>query len=203
MAMSMYDRDRDGVCDSPACANVVAVVRNSDPFWPGLAGIVRRALAPLGIQLDIQSTDVQTFFGTLLDPTTHTPLGLGARFIKDFPNAASYMTANFGSQSLPPNGINFSLVGASPAQLREWKYSVRTVPGIDDRIAACLSVTGQAEVRCWAALDQYVMTEVVPIVPLLFGTNAQTVSARVLNYSYDQFADAPALDQIALRPSAS
>jgi peptide/nickel transport system substrate-binding protein len=200
IAMSMYDRDHDGVCDAAACANVVAVVRNNDPFWPGLAGIVRRALAPLGIHLDVQSTDVQTFFGKLLDPTTHTPLSLGARFLKDFPNASSYMTANFGSESLPPDGTDFSLVGASPAQLRTWGYAVRNVPSVDDRIAACLSVTGEAEVRCWASLDQHVMTEVVSVVPLLFGTYAQTVSARVLNYSYDQFADGPALDQIALRP---
>jgi peptide/nickel transport system substrate-binding protein len=200
MAMSIHDRDRDGVCDAPACAKVVAVVRNTDRFWPGLAGIVKRALAPLGIHLDVRPSDVQTFFGTLLDPTTQTPLGLGARFIKDFPNASSYMTSNFGSEFLPPNGINFSLVGASPAQLRRWGYSVRTIPSVDDRIAACLSVTGQAAVRCWATLDQFMMTEVVPIVPLLFGTNAQTVSARVLSYAYDQFADEPALDQIALRP---
>jgi hypothetical protein len=59
---------------------------------------------------------------------------------------------------------------------------------------------GQPQIRCWAALDQYVMTEVVPVVPLLFGTDVLTVSARVLNFSFDQFADAPALDQIALRP---
>ena len=62
-------------------------------------------------------------------------------------------------------------------------------------------MTGQAQVQCWASLDQYVMTEVVPVVPLLFGINAETISANVLSYSYDQFADEPALDQIALRPT--
>jgi peptide/nickel transport system substrate-binding protein len=200
MVMSKYDTDGDGVCDAAACASVVAAVRNDEPFWPGLARTVRQALAPLGIALDAQSTDVMTFFQAILDPTTHTPLALGFRFAKDFPNASSYMSGNFGSDALPPLGGNVSLLGATSEQLRTWGYTVKSVPAVDDRIEGCLAATGQAQVRCWASLDQYVMTEVVPVVPLLFGTDVQTVSARVVNFSYDQFGNGPALEQIALRP---
>jgi peptide/nickel transport system substrate-binding protein len=200
MAMSKYDSDGDGVCDAPACAEVVAAVRNNEPFWPGLARIVGQALAPLGITLDVKSTDIVPFFQRILDPTTHTPLALGFRFAKDFPSASSYMSGNFGSSALPPSGANVSLLGATSEQLRTWGYTVTSVPAVDDRIDGCLAATGQAQVRCWASLDQYVMTEVVPVVPLLFGTDVQMVSARVVNFSYDQFGNGPALEQIALQP---
>ena len=46
------------------------------------------------------------------------------------------------------------------------------------------------------------MTEVVPRVPYMFMEHAVVVSERVVEYSFDQFADMPALDRIALAPGS-
>jgi len=79
---------------------------------------------------------------------------------------------------------------------------VTKVPSVDDRIDVCLTRTGTASTECWAELDQYLMTEVVPWVPLWFPSHAQVVSERVARYSFDQFVGLPALDRIALDPGA-
>jgi hypothetical protein len=42
------------------------------------------------------------------------------------------------------------------------------------------------------------MENVVPWVPYLFDNYVRTVSARVVNYTFDQFAGLPALDHIGL-----
>ena len=44
--------------------------------------------------------------------------------------------------------------------------------------------------QCWAELDQYLMTEVVPWVPYMFVNHVQVVSERVVAYSFDQFGGA-------------
>ena len=75
-----------------------------------------------------------------------------------------------------------------------------SVPSVDDRIDSCLVELGEAELRCWADLDQYLMEDVVPWVPFASEAHVQVVPSRVVRYSYDQFAILPALDQIALAP---
>ena len=77
---------------------------------------------------------------------------------------------------------------------------MKDVPGVDDRIDACLFELGEAQLRCWANLDQYLMEDVVPWVPTLSDVHVQVIPSRIARYSYDQFGDLPALDQIALRP---
>ena len=66
------------------------------------------------------------------------------------------------------------------------------------RSTACIPLTGDERVQCWADLDTYLMEEVVPWVPYLFDNNVVVLSAHVTNYSFDQFAGLPALDHIAV-----
>jgi hypothetical protein len=72
------------------------------------------------------------------------------------------------------------------------------LPSIDDRIDACLPLVGAAQFECWAALDQYVMENVVPVVPYAFDNYPSIMSARVVSYDYDQLWASPAWDRIAL-----
>jgi hypothetical protein len=76
---------------------------------------------------------------------------------------------------------------------------VTRVPSINGRIDRCLPLTGLDATRCWAALDKYLMQQVVPWVPVLDPLVAKAVSARVTSFSFDQFAIEPALDRIAVR----
>jgi hypothetical protein len=91
---------------------------------------------------------------------------------------------------------------ATPAQLRSWGYAVTTVPAVDDRIDQCLRLTGSAQLQCWASLDQYLMEEVVPWAPYAFESKVMVVSPRIVAFSFDQFANHPSLDRIALRPGS-
>jgi hypothetical protein len=70
---------------------------------------------------------------------------------------------------------------------------------VDERIDACLTKVGQAQLQCWVELDQYLMENVVPWVPYLSENQVQVVPARIVHYSHDQFSGLPALDRIALR----
>jgi hypothetical protein len=74
-----------------------------------------------------------------------------------------------------------------------------SVPTVDDRVNTCIPLTFREQVQCWAEFDQYLMEQVAAMVPLFFQLVALPASERVLNFSYDQFEVAPALDQIALR----
>jgi hypothetical protein len=54
-----------------------------------------------------------------------------------------------------------------------------------------------------AELDQLLMEQVVPWVPLVFQNHVYIVSRRVVAQSYDQLAALPALDRIAVAGGTS
>jgi hypothetical protein len=82
---------------------------------------------------------------------------------------------------------------------------VAVVPNVDGRIEACLPLTFGAQLRCWADLDQYLMTEVVPWIPLVGLTSGRVVSDRLARFSFDQAwgYPLPALDQIAVKAASN
>ena len=95
------------------------------------------------------------------------------------------------------------MVGVTPEMLTERGYAVVDVPSAEDQINACIPLTGDERVQCWADLDTYLMEEVVPWVPYLFDNDVVVLSANVTSYSFDQFAGLPALDRIAVEAGAS
>jgi peptide/nickel transport system substrate-binding protein len=203
MAQSTYDRNGDGICDAPACRNVYAAGRSDLPFFPKAARVIRDDLRKIGIDLHIDTfDDFQFMLSKVRDPKNHVPVTIGVRFAKDYPNATPFFTTVLSGASIFPNGSNLFLVGATSDQLAGWGYRTRTVPSIDARINQCVLEVGSVQTRCWADLDQVVMEEVVPYVPYLAGTETRIASTRVLNITYDQFADMPALDQIAVPPGS-
>ena len=73
-----------------------------------------------------------------------------------------------------------------------------SVESVDDEIAACGEVEGDALFQCWADFDTMLMEEVVPYAPYLFDNNVDIISDNVINYSFDQFAGLAAFDQMAV-----
>ena len=210
MARSKYDRDSDGICDAAVCRNVQLA---ETAVWPRpFDGVVRHDLSKIGIQVRIHRYSVDpaspdyiyASHGPLI-PAARTPLMANGWF-RDYPGGSAFFpelmdSANLGS--VHPVAFNdFSMLGASAGKLRQWRYPVRTVPGIDDRIRACSAVAGVAQQACWAQLDQFLMERVVPWVPFLFQSVTIFTSSRVARYSFDQATGVPALDQIALTPAA-
>src|SRR5204863_1558184 len=105
-------------------------------------------------------------------------------YVKDFPSPSAFFESLFPSRLLTdPNGQGDpALLGATPEELRRWKYPATSVPNVDDRMAACERVVFSAATQCWAAFDQYMTEQVAPWVPLLAWTGAEVVSSRVKSF---------------------
>jgi ABC-type transport system substrate-binding protein len=201
MRRSAYDHDRDGRCDDVSACRDVPVLVPYDPTFPNYlqtARILRSGLARLGVELSLHRMPFEEYFPFVDDPANHTALFLADGAIKDYPNGSAFFQ-RFTANPVPDH----SLVGASPADLRAWGYDVTDVPDVGWRYDRCAVQTGSAEVQCWADLDQYLMEQVVPWVPLLFHNRQRIVSSRVLDFSYDQFTALPALEQLPLRAGTS
>ena len=206
MRKSRYDRDRDGVCDAPGCSGLLAPARTDDPSILVLARIVRDNLRPIGIGLDVEAVDPDTYFEKLVLPEARVPVIPAIGVGPDTVNAASVLPGGFYGPLVGTQGsFNPSLVGASPQQLKKWKYTVTKVPNVDRKIAECIRLTAGAQIQCWAETDQLLMETVVPWVPYLYDGFAQVVSDRVARFTFSQssFVLLPAFDQIALKEGSS
>jgi ABC-type transport system substrate-binding protein len=201
MKQSRYDLNHDGTCSAPECKHLLALAINSvrndgGPKFVQMGSIIADNLSQIGIILDLKIPD-----GTLPNPYTYPnlklPLALTFGGFKSYMSASSIFVPGF---SRPAAGGNHSLVGATPDQLHQWGYSVSSVPGVDDRIHEC-SLGGERQARCWSELDMYLMEKVVPIAPYAEENVIQVIPPRVVKYSFDQFANSPAFDQIAVAAS--
>jgi hypothetical protein len=201
MSRSPYDRNHDGRCDDAVCDPIVVLVPDFD-YSHDLFDIVRRSLAKIGLSLEGKAVSPDDYFPRITDPETaptlHLPLAFFQAGFKDFPTGSNFFGRSFGLTS----GVDLSLVGASPQDLRKWGYRVRSVPTVTDRVSACENLVGRAQPVCWAAFDQYLMEQVVPWVPLLVHNRQRFLSDRVLNFTYDQFTTLPSIDRVALRPDS-
>jgi ABC-type transport system substrate-binding protein len=200
MALSAYDGDGDGVCDYPACDHVFALDTDF-----GIEAEAERAwiegLSQIGITLEIRRIpNVFRFLEISADPSRKIALNLGTFWYADYPNPSTFFPTQFRADGigLYPLG-NVSLVGARPDQLEAWGYDVADIPDVDAKIGECLALIGFGQTRCWAELDQLLMTEVVPWVPQVGYDYTTIVSERVVRFSVDQALGAwAAPDQIAL-----
>jgi peptide/nickel transport system substrate-binding protein len=201
MALSAYDSDGDGVCDDPVCQEILTVTDEADPY-PDQAALISQSLEPLGMTLDVKQFDRTTMYARIGDPGAQVPFGLAPAWGKDYANATTFAEPLFGNASIGPDSCcNYSLVGATPQQLQEFGYEVTEVPSVDEKIAECNPLGGDEQTQCFAELDELLMEDIVPWVPYLFDNYVRTVSTRVLNYTFDQFAGLPALERIALDTS--
>jgi peptide/nickel transport system substrate-binding protein len=202
MAASRYDANGDGVCDASACHGVRLLVNDSHPGEAGVARLIARQLAAIGVDIRVVVQDSGTFNSTFGQPRAHIPLRI-ADWIKDLTSGSTYFPPLFASPATGlSQGIGGSLLGATPELLRRWGYGVTSVPNVDARVEACLPLAFGAQTQCWARLDQYLMTDVVPWVPLVSATSVRLTSNQVAGVAFDQSPPTPmpALDRVALRP---
>jgi ABC-type transport system substrate-binding protein len=202
MRRSAYDHDGDGLCDAPVCGKIPVPVPDFD-YPKALFQIVRRSLGKIGLHL-VENPVTNEYYQQKDGPPDafarlHYPLVMDEGAFKNFPSGSDFFGRYFGAGS----GVDHSLMGATPSELRSWDYSVRSVPNASDRVRRCATEVGSSQPQCWAELDQYLMTEVVPWVPLLVHNRQRIVGDRVSSFTYDQFTTLPSLDRIALRPGTT
>jgi ABC-type transport system substrate-binding protein len=192
------------MCTADACRSLTLTVPQDSIERVKMGESIVKDLAPLGIDVILDPVDNASFFSALTDPSSHAAMALIA-FAKDFPGASDYFPTTFGSQNLVNGNGDPSLLGATPDQLRKWGYGVRSIPNVDGRMNQCQEAAFQAQVSCWASLDQYMMEAVVPWVPLIAWTGSIVVSSRVKAFSFDQSTPFPAasLDRVRLGSAAA
>lgn len=198
MAQSKYDSNQDGVCDAPECQNVlsVGVVGHTSEAQDQL---ISQNLQKIGIQLDVKSFENATAYGKVFDPKNHIPFSTFAGWIHDYPDAYTWFyPIMYGPNILDQYNTNYSMVGATPEQLKKYGYDVTDVPSMDAQIEKCFPLTGPDRTQCWADADTYLMTQIAPVVPLIFSNVTNIVSSRVLNFHYSAVDQAPSWEHLAL-----
>lgn len=204
MAASRYDHDGDGMCDDPACRNVVVggvvkgVGRAADESFTAQMG-----LRAIGIRLHVKLFHSNLkLFERFNEGRIAMTLEVSDAWFADYPNGTQFFTLLYSDAAIDPSCCNRTLVGASPDQLLALGHEPIDVPSVDDRIDACQTASGSDQAACWAQLDQFMMEQVVPVVPIMIPGVQTPFSTRVLHASIDQWTAVPALDQVALVPGA-
>jgi peptide/nickel transport system substrate-binding protein len=198
MALSAYDSDGDGICDAPECKNILTVTDREDPF-PAQAALLIQFLEPIGLMLDVKQLEAGTMYNQCNDANSHHALCAGPGWGKDYADGITFAEPLFASAGLWESCCNYSLLGASADQLKEWGYDVTEVPSVDEKVEECSAMEpGDERFQCWAELDRQLMEEVVPWVPYLFDTSVDIISENVEFYSFDQFAGIAAFDSMAV-----
>ena len=199
MRASRYDSDGDGTCDDPVCRGVLTVVDQADPY-PKQTALLQQTLEQLGITLDVRAFERTTMYSKCEDPSSQWQLCPSVSWGKDYPDGFTFGPPLFGREAIGPEACcNDTMVGITSQMLGERGYDPGIfIPSAEDQLAACIPLSGNERLQCWADLDTYLMEEVVPWVPYLFDNNVVVTSQRVVGWSFDQFAGLPALDRIAL-----
>lgn len=204
MARSPYDHDRDGICDDPACRGIVTL---DAAFWPAkLDRVWSDSFGSIGMALDIRRVAGLRVANALSDPESPAQLILTQSWEAEYPSPEPLFTSAFSAAGIGSAGSapNFSLCGAHRDQLAAWGYRGASVQSADMKIDECRTRIGPAQQQCWAELDQLLMLEIVPAIPVFGIEEIRIVSERVARYSADQPNGAyAALDQIALAADAT
>jgi hypothetical protein len=165
--------------------------------------LLEEIFGQLGITLDAKALERTTMYARCEDPRSNWVLCTAPSWGKDYADGYTFGPPLFSRSAIGPESCcNDTMVGVTSEMLRDRGYGPVDVPSAEERIDACIPLTGDERFQCWADLDRYLMEEVVPWVPYMFDNQVSVLSSRVTSFSLDQFAGLPALDRIALDPSA-
>jgi peptide/nickel transport system substrate-binding protein len=192
-SMAASDYVDGGRCTDPACDNVVVLV---DPALAAAIGSVRSTFRALGIDAAVRA--VENFYEDCQDPDIGAAMCIGDGWFADFPSAGNTLTALFGATY---EGVNLNHMGASPKELADLGWPVHRVPSVDRQIERCNEEAGVGQITCWTRLDQYLVSEVMPVVPLAFIRLIAISSPSIASFSWDQAFQAPALDRLEVAGS--
>lgn len=191
MAASRYG-DPAGRCIDPACRGVNVVLHGG---LDNLVEPVRASLASLGIQANVAVDD--DFYGACRDPARHEAMCLGNGWFLDYPSVGNLLLAEFGGPDITDSD-NWTHMGASLDDLKRLKVPVRAVPSVDSQIRRCNEEVGASQALCWTRLDQYVIAQIMPTVPLAFGQVVRVSSPAIRSFAWDQGFQEPAIDRLSV-----
>ena len=191
------------MCTDPACKNVLALGDNSGNN-PAMNSQIQQNLAKIGITLNLKQLNGSAIYAKILDPSSKIPLMLSPGWLMDYPDAFTFFYLPIeGTNILSQGNSNFTMIGATAAQMSKYGYSVTSVPGMDDQINKCVPLVGDARINCWADDDKYLMENIASIVPLTVNNVLNITSSRVVNYTYSAFDSQTSYSNVALAGGGS
>ena len=184
MAASRYATG--GRCTNTVCSGVAIVMRDT---LERTAPEFEDRLRELGI--DAQISIEPNPFGCV-DPQQPIAMCIGLGWGPDYPSADQYLGSFFASDGQ----LAATRLGATPKDLRRWGYDVTEVPSVDGQIDRCRREIGANQAPCWARIDQYIVSQLMPAVPIAEISPLRLSSARIGALPWDQIYLEPALDRI-------
>ena len=102
------------------------------------------------------------------DPNSQWGLCPSVSWGKDYPDGFTFGPPLFSQDAIGPESCcNDPMVGITPEMLQERGYDPSTeIPSAEDQIDACIPLSGDERLQCWAELDQYLMEDVTPVDPV-------------------------------------
>jgi peptide/nickel transport system substrate-binding protein len=190
MALSRYDSNRDGVCDSAMCLRVLFIGRTTPPEVNAIP-LLQQELAAIGVHLVIRELDgpAYTTFPTVRNLI---PISIHQSLMPLNPDPGGMARSLHSSGITCEDQINYSEVGIGEDKAREcrvlkWYRAVADhLPNVDGRIEACDRLAGDARASCWKEFDRYLMDEVVPWAPIRWPATEIAIGPSVTRFEYDQ-----------------
>jgi peptide/nickel transport system substrate-binding protein len=174
-------------CTDPVCDGVPIVIRDT---LRSVVPAFEDRLRALGIVADVTLSPSPY---DCVDYEQHVAMCIGMAWSPDYPSADQYLGAFFASDGQ----LATTTLGATPKRLRSWGYDVTKVPSVDDQVERCRKEIGADQAPCWARIDQYVMSQLLPAVPIAETSPLRLSSPGIGQLPWDQVYLEPALDRIA------
>jgi peptide/nickel transport system substrate-binding protein len=199
MRGSKYDLDRDGTCSAPQCKGVLLLSDTRD-VDPAITAVVEASAKKIGITFTVRA--VSGAFPLIQTPSRNIPIAEFTGWGKDYPDPLTFFEPLFASGSIIPQGNpNSSLIGITPAIAKKVgvKADVSGIPSVDSMLHRCAPLVGQPRLACYERLDAYLMTKVVPWVPVQWSNDHHITSARVTQWAFDQSTGSTGYAHVAVQ----
>jgi peptide/nickel transport system substrate-binding protein len=152
-----------------ARVSLVIRTRSDAPGFTDLAQAVQEQLAPLGIDLKIQSSPDSVNFGIISTVKNKIPMGINS-WTWDYPDGDDYFGPLLDGRRITPTGNN--------------DVAMFDNDSINTRIDAAQKLLGNARVAAWQALDEHTMRTFAPWAPLLNTVRVDVISSKLSGYVY-------------------
>jgi peptide/nickel transport system substrate-binding protein len=199
MKGSKYDTSKNGTCGASECKDVL-LIADTRAVDTKMLPVIEADAKKIGITFAVRT--VEGAYPTIQTVSKNVPIAERPGWGKDYADPYTFFSPLFDGRTIIPTGnTNYSLVGITPAQCKSMKVTgnCTNVPSVNKQLDKCASLVGQAHVACYAALDKYMMKNVVPWVPYLWSTVTRITSKNVTKYEFDQAATTPAYAHMAVK----
>jgi peptide/nickel transport system substrate-binding protein len=199
MRGSKYDLEQDGTCSAPQCKGVL-LLSDTRRVDPAITAVIEASAKKIGITFTVRA--VSGAFPLIQTPSRNIPIADFTGWAKDYPDPLTFFEPLFNSASIIPNGNpNSALVGITPAIAKKVgvKADVSGIPSVDSMLHRCAPLSGQPRLTCYERLDAYLMTKVLPWVPVQWSNDHHITSARVTQWAFDQSTGSTGYAHVAVQ----